>query len=86
MILGGSALDRLVRKKLANRDVADPLVAYRDALRSCREEYPGVARAAADGFIEANDFATLSLLVPAVAGEIEQGRYSHLDKMIGRYY
>jgi hypothetical protein len=87
MILAGAALDRLVRAKLVNKaGVGDPQEAYRGALRSCRDDYPNLARAAADGFLAPDDYQTLALLVPAVAKEVEEGHYTELDRMVRRYF
>ena len=76
--LAGFVLDKLAREKLINRGEGSdphPLEAYRRALAECREKYPGLARAAVDGFISDTDFKLLGMLVPAVAAEVEKGNY-----------
>lgn len=77
-VLAGFCLDSLARKKLVNvgAGVTDPIERYRRALTECQREYPNLARAAADGFLGDQDFATLALLVPSVAAEVERGNYA----------
>jgi hypothetical protein len=76
MVLAGFAIDRLVQAKMRNKRTDDPVSEYRGALASCRQEYPALARAAADGFLSDSDFATLALLIPSLAGEVEKGRFA----------
>ena len=76
--LAGFVLDKLAREKLINRGEGSdphPLEAYRRALAECKQKYPGLARAAVDGFISDGDFKTLALIVPSIAKEVEEGRY-----------
>jgi hypothetical protein len=80
MTLAGFALDKLAREKLRNKNIDDPVAAYRRALSKCKQDYPALARAASDGFLADTDFVTLALLIPSVAGEVERGNYRQVDR------
>jgi hypothetical protein len=80
MTLAGFALDKLAREKLRNKNIDDPVAAYRRALSECKQDYPALARAASDGFLADTDFVTLALLIPSVAGEVERGNYRQVDR------
>jgi hypothetical protein len=79
-VLAGVAIDRLVQAKMKNKRTTDPVGEYRRALSECKRDYPNLARAAQDGFLGDTDYATLGLLVPAVAGEVEKGNYSRAER------
>lgn len=80
--LASALLDKKAREKLINigPGVSDLNGAYRTALSECRAQYPSLATAAESGYISADDFALVAMLVPSTAREIEEGRYSHSSR------
>jgi hypothetical protein len=76
-VRAGWALDTLARRKLVNvRGITDPLDAYRRALAEVRSENPSLAAVAESGYIAADDWKLLAMLIPSVAGEVERGNYA----------
>jgi len=79
-LLAGRLLTDLAKQRLVNvGGVPNPLDALRRAFVDVQREYPTLNRAAADGFISDNDFQLVGMLIPAVQGEIEKGRYSRTE-------
>lgn len=81
MMLANFRLDELARQKLINigKGDANPMDTYRRALSEVKQQYPNLARAAADGYITDTDYKLLGMLVPSVAREVEEGRYRQAE-------
>jgi hypothetical protein len=78
--LAGWAIDRLAQRIIGNIGQG-PYGAptYKQAVVEVRVQNPALAQAADTGFIAADDWALLGLLIPSLQGEIQRGNFNRND-------
>jgi hypothetical protein len=83
MIQLHGAVDAAAKKMILNVGVgvADPMAELRNALIVVRRENPSLAEAERSGFIFADDWNLLAVLIPALSGEVSKGNYAAVAKL-----